>query len=210
MMTSLFSALRRLAAPLVVAGFLALPMVLSAHPGHVHPGEEDEFATNAIAAGLEHPVTGVDHMLAALAVGWVCASLGRRSGLAGGAAFLVALLAGGLAGQAGLTMPGQEAALGISVLALGLLVVSGRKLAMPWLLAAVIAIGLVHGAAHGSEGPAGAAAARFAVGFLLATALLAATGAGLRLLATRWEPARKLAGGLLATAGAYFLVQAAS
>ena len=187
-----------------------LPLLAVAHPGHSPAGGAGYSAAPALAAGLEHPISGVDHLLAALAVGWVCAALGLRRAITGAAVFLGALILGGLAGHAGYVVPGLEAALGISVLALGLLVVSGRQLAISRLLPAIVLVALVHGAAHGSEGPQGAAAGQFALGFILSTAVLVALGSGLRVLASRSVKLRRLAGAGLTAAGALFLWQAAS
>lgn len=201
---------RRLSPLLTAFALLALPGLLAAHPGHHHPDEGDEFAaTSSLAAGLEHPITGLDHLLAALAVGWVCATLGRSRGTPAATTFLVALIAGGVAGRAGMVVPGLEAALGISVIALGLFIFSGRASGAGWLIPALMAVAFVHGSAHGSEGPGGRAALLFGCGFVLSTAGILAAGAGLRMLADRSRPLRRLAGGAITAAGAIFLWQAA-
>ena len=194
----------------VAVSLFALPVIAAAHPGHAPAGEAGLSITSAIAAGMAHPISGIDHLLAAVAVGWVCAALGARRALAGAGAFLAALLLGGLAGRAGFVIPGLEAALGISVLALGLLVASGYRPTLAKLLPAIALVGLVHGSAHGSEGPGGATATSFALGFVLATAALTATGASLWMLAARSSWLRRLAGAGLSAAGAIFLWQAAS
>ena len=202
---------RRLLPGLVALVLLSLPALLSAHPGHHHPDEGDEFAaSSSLVAGVNHPVTGLDHLLAALAVGWVCAALGKSRGLSTSLSFLGALIAGGVAGRFGFVIPGLEAALGISVLALGLFIASGQAARAAWLLPVLLAIGFVHGSAHGSEGPGGAAALAFGVGFVLSTAAILASGAGLRVLIDRSQPLRRIAGGALTAAGAFFLWQAAS
>lgn len=205
-MNDSFRLLRRFLSGLVALALLALPGLLSAHPGHHHPGEDDEFATSSsLLAGVEHPATGLDHLLAALAVGWVCAALGKARGISAAATFLVALIAGGVAGRAGIIVPGLEAALGITVIGLGMFIFSGFAARTAWLVPALVAIAFVHGSAHGSEGPGGSAALIFGVGFVLSTAGILAAGAGLRLLAERSRPLRRLAGGALTAAGAVFL-----
>ena len=210
-MNSISRSFRRILPALLGLALLALPARLAAHPGHYHPDEGDEFAaTSTLVAGLEHPVTGLDHLLAALAVGWVCAALGQSRGTPAATTFLVALIAGSVAGRAGFVVPGLEAALGITVIALGLFIFSGRAAGATWLVPVLMAIGFIHGSAHGSEGPGGAAGLWFGAGFLVSTAAILAAGAGLRILADRSRPLRRLAGGVITAAGAVFLWQAAA
>ncbi|MFM7181489.1 MAG: HupE/UreJ family protein [Verrucomicrobiales bacterium] len=202
---------RSLSVTLMALFLLAMPAVLSAHPGHHHPDEGDEFAaTSSLVEGLKHPVTGLDHLLAALAVGWVCAMLGKTRGTPAATTFIIALIAGSVAGRAGFVIPGLEAALGISVIALGLFIASGHVARAGWFVPVLMAIGFVHGSAHGSEGPGGSAALIFGVGFVLSTVAILASGAGLRVLVDRSRPLRRLAGGALTAAGAFFLWQAAA
>ena len=206
----IFTRSKHIIARLFATGLAVLPVLASAHPGHYHPGEEDEFAAQSLIDGLAHPITGIDHLLAALAVGWVCAAMGSRKAVFGSGVFLGALLAGAAAGISGFVLPGLEAALGISVLALGMMLASGRSFSTPWLIAALGLVGAVHGSAHGSEGPAGSPMLVFGAGYVLTTVVLCAVGAGLFSLSKRWSPARQVAGTLTALVGAFFLVQAAS
>lgn len=142
---------------------LALPAM--AHPGHA-------VADTGLAAGLLHPLTGFDHLLALLAVGvW---SRQQRHGMALPPVFLV-LMALGAAG-AGMLADGMAPALEISIAA-SVLLLGGLAAAVlrmrPQLAVGVVGVcGFLHGLAHGRE-LAGLASG---AGFLLASAVLMAVG----------------------------------
>ena len=151
--------------------FLTLALILSPTVALAHPGHGTGFL-----AGLDHPYSGMDHMLAMVAVGLWAAVIGGRAIWALPLAFVAAMLAGGALGMAGVALPGGEPAILASVIVLG---VAAGMLAQPPLvvaLGAVALFGLAHGNAHGLEAPA-VGFAGFAAGFVLATASL--HGAGL-------------------------------
>jgi urease accessory protein len=169
-----------------------------AHPGHDVSG---------LAAGLMHPFTGLDHLLAMVAVGlWASQGGGRKVWLLP-ATFMTMLAVGaGIATQwPSLTM--IETGIAVSVLALGLLV--SLSLQLPAMLSVAITalFGLLHGYAHGLELPESAAPAAYALGFLAATASLHIVGITMG-IATRERHAllSRLLGGTIALAGAYLLV----
>jgi urease accessory protein len=150
---------------LLIAG-LSTPAL--AHPFH--------GAAVGAAAGFLHPFTGLDHLLAMVAVGLWAAQLGGRARWILPAAFLVAMLAGGLMGFAALVPPFAEQMIAASGLVLGLLIVT-RTYLPPSLGAALVgAFALYHGAAHAAELPATASALLYAAGFCAASALLLAAG----------------------------------
>ena len=130
----------------------------------------------SFASGLAHPWTGLDHMLAMVAVGLWAGLVGGRAIWAWPAAFVGVMLAGGALGMAGLSVPMVESGILGSVIILGLLVLAAARL--PVALGAVLVAGfaLLHGHAHGAELPNGAAVATYAAGFALATALLHGLG----------------------------------
>lgn len=172
----------------------------AAHPGHEH----------GLIAGLAHPLAGGDHLLAMVAVGvWSAAALPAARRWAGPAAFVAAMLAGAVAGAAGLAVPGLETGIAASVVLLGLLLAAaGRAPAAPGLALVALAASL-HGLAHGAELPAGASFAAYAAGFLASTAALHATGLaiGHRLaLARGW--ALRAGGALVGSAGLLMLAGA--
>ena len=140
----------------------------SAHPLHA--------VTGGAAAGFLHPFTGLDHLLAMVAVGVWATQLGGRARRIVPGAFVAAMLAGGLLGFAGLVPPFAEQMVAASVLVLGLLIVTRTRLspALGGTLAGAFA--LFHGAAHAAELPAAATALDYGAGFCAATVLLLAAG----------------------------------
>jgi urease accessory protein len=162
--------------------------------------------------GLAHPL-GADHLLAMLAVGlWSVAALPAGKFWQGPATFMLALVASATLGMQGVTLPFLEQAIALSVVLFGALLVMGRlRMPTPVGLGLVAAAASLHGLAHGAEAPA-SGFATYAVGFLLATAVLHAIGvaAGLGIRHTLARQATWVlaaAGSLLGGAG---LVLAAS
>ncbi|MCG3134871.1 MAG: hypothetical protein HMLKMBBP_02279 [Planctomycetes bacterium] len=180
---------------------LALPAVavLSgeawAHPGHVAP---------SFAGGFSHPVTGLDHVLAMLAVGLWAAQSGGRARWVLPAAFVAVMGVGGALGMAGVRLPGVEAGIAASVVVLGLLVACAARWPASASALLVAAFALLHGHAHGTELPAAASGSAYAAGFVLATALLHAAGLSIgHLAASRGRPhLLRTAGAGIAVAGA--------
>ena len=139
-----------------------------AHPGH----PAHDFTT-----GLAHPFTGIDHILAMLAIGLWAGQCGGRAIWAIPAAFVGAMLAGGMLGFAsGISHPLVEGGIAASVLVLGLLVATARKLPLIVGVLLSVVFALCHGFAHGAELAAGSSALTYSAGFLLATATLHAVG----------------------------------
>lgn len=171
---------------------------------HLNPAEHGSFA-----AGISHPLFGLDHILAMVAVGIWAAQIGGRALIGVPAAFVGCMALGFVAALAGMPLPFVEPAILASVVALGLLVACAVRLPVEACAAVVGLFAFFHGHAHGGEiGAAGALA--YGSGFVIATALLHAVGVGMglllqKLLATR-APAYALAvtrgiGGLTAAAG---------
>lgn len=149
--------------------FLILAAAAAASPALAHPGHE----ADSLFAGLGHPITGVDHLLAMVAVGVLASLRGGGAQWAWPAGFLAAMLAGFGLGQ---VMPGGgvEPAILASVIVLGGLLAANTRLPAAVGLLLITGFGLAHGYAHGMEAPAGGAA--FPAGFLLSTAALHAVG----------------------------------
>lgn len=142
--------------------FVALPAL--AHPGH-----DGNLA--GFAAGFAHPFSGLDHLLAMLAVGVWSATTSRRIWLAP-LFFAGTLLIGALLAANGIVLPGVEPMVAASVLLLGLLVMARVRLPDIASAALVAVFALFHGAAHGNELGLGDAL----VGMVLATASLHSLG----------------------------------
>ena len=141
---------------------------------------------HGFAAGIAHPFTGLDHLLAMLAVGLWAAQLDTRAARSVVVAFLVAMAAGSVLAVAGVPLPHVEFGIAASVLVLGLVIAVALRLPLSASVALSAAFALFHGYAHGAELPLMLAPAACAAGFLLATAALIGTGciAG-RMLAIR-------------------------
>lgn len=179
---------------LVAASILASGSVL-AHPGHEH--------ASSFMTGFAHPMGGLDHLLAMVAIGLWAASIGGRALWAIPAAFVVTMLLGGGLAVAGLNVPFVEQGILLSVIVLGVLVLFAKRL--PTLVCAAIAGGfaLFHGAAHGMEMPLSANGLQYALGFALATAGLHAVGLGFGQLMTKIGTplVTRISGSVIATAG---------
>jgi urease accessory protein len=161
-------------------------------------------------AGLRHPVSGLDHVLAMIAVGLWGAQLGAPAIWLLPVTFPMVMAFGGMLGLAGVALPGVEAAIAVSGIVLGLAVLGAWRPPL-WLGAVMVGFFAVfHGHAHGAELPPGADGILYSVGFVAATGTLHATGIGIGVL-HRWSWGRaalRVAGAAVASAGAYFLWRA--
>ena len=159
-----------------LAAFLSLAGFAQAHPGHGGGG---------FASGFAHPLHGLDHLLAMLAVGLWAAQLGGRAWWAVPACFVGVMACGGALGMMGVGLPFAEQGIAASVLILGLLIAAAVRLPLAAGVALVGLFALCHGYAHGAEMPETAAGAVYALGFAGATALLHGCGFGLGVLMQR-------------------------
>jgi urease accessory protein len=150
---------------------LALLALTYAGAALAHPGHAD-----GAMAGLMHPLTGIDHVLAMLAVGLWGAQLGGRAQWLLPASFVALLAVGGALGMSGAALPMVEAGIVTSVLLLGLLI--GFAVKLKTLPAATIVgvFAVFHGFAHGAEMPAMSTAWWYGVGFVAASAALHGVG----------------------------------
>lgn len=149
--------------------------LLSATPAlaHLNPNEHGSFA-----AGFSHPLFGMDHILAMVAVGLWAWQIGQRAIWIVPAAFVGTMIFGFILALTGVQLPFVEPAILASVVALGLLVALAVK--VPVALSATIVgiFALFHGYAHGGE--IGLATQfNYAAGFAIATAFLHALGVGI-------------------------------
>lgn len=163
----MISASRRRTGSFVPALAGLVPMTALAHP-------EGHGAENALA-GLLHPLTGVDHLLAMVAVGLWAAQLGQQATRTLPIVFPVVMVAGALLALSGVYLPAIEPMIAASVIVLGVLVAA--RIRLPAIASAVIvaAFAIVHGYAHAADGPAGEMPS-YAAGFVAATVLLHLVG----------------------------------
>lgn len=161
--------------------FRALLIIALAAPGAAFAHTGTGAHEHGFAYGFLHPLGGLDHLLAMIAVGLLAAHLGGRALWLVPLSFIALMAAGGAIGFAGIALPFFELAIALSVVVLGLMVAFRANL--PLGAAAAIAGGfaIFHGYAHGAELPAGGSALSYAGGFLTATALLHIAGIALGL-----------------------------
>ncbi|MBI1624244.1 HupE/UreJ family protein [Comamonas suwonensis] len=194
------------------AAAAALPLSALAHVG-ADGGGHHHFL-DSLSHAFAHPFTGADHLAAMLAVGaWSALTMpSLRTAWRAPAAFVALLVAGALAGFAGLWVPGVEPMIAASVLVLGLLVLVQKK--MPWSAAAALAgvFAFFHGAAHGFElaGDSGMAAVGALAGIALGSATLHIAGIVLgHAVMQRHQWVAKLGGAATAALGAFMLTKLA-
>jgi urease accessory protein len=184
---------------------LMFTMLLAPSVAHAHVGVGQ---TGGFMLGLAHPVTGLDHIAAMVAVGLWAAQRGGRGVWIVPLSFVMAMSVGGAIGATGISIPFVEPGIGASVLVLGLLIAAAVR--MP-LMASSVLVGLFavfHGHAHGSEMPVMASGLAYGIGFMLSTALLHGCGIGLGLLSQRLASAHlvRYAGGATAAFGIYLFI----
>ena len=183
-------------------------LILGVTPALAHVGHfAGDGATLSFAAGLAHPLSGLDHIAVMLAVGLWAALKGGRALWFWPAAFVGAMLLGGALGMDHVPVPFVEPGILASVVAVGLLVALAVDL--PVALGALVigAFALLHGYAHGSEATEDIGGLSYMAGFALATATLHLTGIGFAQLMTRahMRPVIRVAGGLCVFAGAVMI-----
>ncbi|MEM6673321.1 MAG: HupE/UreJ family protein [Planctomycetota bacterium] len=171
---------------------------------------EQAGTAGGLLAGLEHPVSGLDHVVAMVAVGLWGAQLGRPAVWILPVAFPLVMAIGGFLGLVGVPLPGVEIGIALSAIVLGLLVLFEVRPPLPVAAVIVGAFALFHGHAHGTELPEGSNGLAYSAGFVVATGLLHAAGIAIGLIHARpiGRVVLRALGLLVAGAGAYFLVGA--
>ncbi len=156
---------------LLALAILALTPTLSfAHTGIGHAA--------GFSHGLEHPIGGIDHVLAMIAVGVFAYVLGGRALWLVPLSFVGMMVVGFALGVAQLDMPFVELGIALSSIVIGAAAALGRPMHTAFAMALVGAFATFHGHAHGAEMPAASSGLSYAAGFALATALLHAAGIG--------------------------------
>jgi urease accessory protein len=188
---------RRAAVALVLLGALTLPLPLAAHEGGSAAG---------LISGLYHPISGLDHVLAMIAVGIWGAQLGAPAIWVLPVTFPMVMALGGMLGLLGLVLPGAELGIGVSALILGLMVAMEVRPDLRLAAALVGFFAVFHGYAHGVELPEGQSGILYSIGFVASTGTLHATGIALGLV-HKWDWGKttlRAAGGAIALAGVWF------
>ena len=185
----------RFAHPLAVAAAL----IFLAGPASAHTGHNAGFA---LTDGFLHPLMGLDHLLAMVAVGLLAWQLGGRAVLSLPAAFLGSMALGAAASNLGYEMPGIEFLITTSVIVVGLAIALDVRTPVLASAAVIGVFALAHGQAHGAEIPLGTNFYGYAAGFMVATGLLHAFGLGMGGLMPRGAVAVRTVGTIIALAGA--------
>lgn len=176
----------------------AFPAMAFAHTGHADSA--------GFFHGFEHPIGGMDHILAMVAVGIFAFVLGGRALWLVPLSFVGMMLAGFALGVAQIELPFVELGIALSSVVIGAAAAMGRPMPVAGAMALVGVFAVFHGHAHGAEMPETAGGLTYALGFVVATALL--HGAGIlasvgvtKLMGKYGRVTGQVAGGLFALGG---------
>lgn len=176
---------------------------LSSSEAWAHTGHD---TATGVMSGFSHPFSGLDHVLAIIAVGVWAGSLGRRAIIGLPVSFLGSMALGfwaALIGSRGLMI---EFGITASVLGLGFAVLLNLQPSLVLAAGTCGIFGIFHGYAHGAEIAPAVSAVDYGAGFLLASALLMGCGLGLQSAARRVPAVSRIFGGGVALAGVALFV----
>ncbi|WP_374384219.1 HupE/UreJ family protein [Dongia sp.] len=177
---------------------IAAILALSASPAFAHIGLHE---TGDFTHGALHPLSGVDHLLAMVAVGFYAARQGGRALWFVPTAFVALMAVGGVLGFSGLALPYVEPIIAVSVIVMGALLAFDIRLPLPASAVMVGTFALFHGHAHGTEGVSMESFASYALGFVLATTILHGIGIALGKAFTRSNRTGAWAGRIFGAVG---------
>ncbi|MCP5142684.1 MAG: HupE/UreJ family protein [Gammaproteobacteria bacterium] len=192
----------RVSSPVSLFATLLALLLPSLAFAHVDAGEGAGFLN-----GFLHPIGGLDHVIAMVAVGLWGAQLGRPALYLLPIAFPLIMALGGGAGAAGLWLPGVEIGIALSGVLLGLAVLANVRVPLWAALVPVSVFAVFHGYAHGAEMPADGSPLLYAAGFVIATGLLHLCGIAIGML-WRWPRGQWVvrgSGAVIAGLGGMFL-----
>jgi len=179
----------------VMLSSLAFVNTAVAHPGHA----------TSFAAGMAHPLFGLDHALAMLAVGLWAYQLGGRARLLVPTAFVTLMGLGGSLALMGVVLPAVELGISASVLLLGLLVAFAAHPSTGFAAAVAGTFAVFHGYAHGLEIPAFREQWSYVFGFMCATAILHLAGMILAAAVGRAHTIQRTVGMSIAAVGGWLV-----
>ena len=187
-----------------------LPVVLAliavAHPAFAH---EQAGVPGGLASGFLHPLTGVDHLVAMVAVGIWGAQLGAPAIWVLPITFPLVMAFGGVLGVLGVPLPVPEIMIALSAIVLGSAVAANLRLPFVAAAGVVAVFAIFHGHAHGAELPRSANPMAYGVGFVVSTGLLHLLGITIGTM-MRWPAGARLIrgiGGAIAAVGLFFLLR---
>ena len=155
----------------LVGGFaltLLIPRVASAHTG--------VGSVTGFWHGLEHPIGGLDHILAMVAVGLWAAQIGGKALWVVPSVFVLAMAGSSVFGHFAVPLPGVEQGIIASDFLLGLLLLFAPRLPLAVSMGIVGVLSIFHGYAHGAEMPESTSGLAYAIGFVVSTAVLHTIG----------------------------------
>lgn len=186
------------------AAFAFLLMVPALAFAHVGRGD----ISGGFLAGLEHPVFGLDHVVAMVAVGIWGAQLRAPAIWVLPVTFPLVMSFGGILGGFSVPIPGIEVGIALSAIVLGAMVAFAARPPL-WIAGVIVGVfAIFHGYAHGAELPESANAISFAMGFVIATGSLHALGILIGVI-NKWKAGEKClraVGVLISLCGGYFLI----
>jgi urease accessory protein len=156
--------------------------LLFTEAAYAHP---DPGHALGLLNGFAHPLAGLDHVVAMLAVGVFAAALGGRALWLVPLSFVGAMVVGFLLGLGGVTLPFAELVIASSGIVIGALAILRRTTPVPLAMALVGLFAVFHGNAHGAEMPKESGAVLYAFGFIAATMLLHGIGLAVSQLVMR-------------------------
>jgi urease accessory protein len=184
--------------------FAAVATVSFSTAALAHVGDHSHMS---FTEGLLHPFSGLDHVLAMVAVGLWASQLGGRALWLLPLTFPAVMALGAALGLSGVTLPWVEIGIAGSVMVLGAVVALALRPSLAISIPLIGAFALLHGYSHGVELPASASALSYGAGFIAATLMLHAVGIATGLIADRL-PVRftaRTAGGAIAVLGVVLL-----
>ena len=189
-------------------------LAIAIHPAlahHVMGGAMPATFADGLLSGLGHPIIGLDHLAAVIAVGCLAATQNRGAWLIVG--YVIAMMVGAAAHIGEATVPGAEIFVAVSVIVLGAVLFRRQAPRLDIAIALFAFAGLVHGYALG-ESIAGAERAPLYAYFVglaaIQGAIALAAMYGTRILAARAAGQAaiiRVLGGIVAGIGLAMLVQ---
>ncbi|MDI1291498.1 MAG: HupE/UreJ family protein [Methylobacter sp.] len=131
---------------------------------------------HSLISGLLHPLTGIDHLLVLMAVGWIAAKQGGKAVLTFPAIFLALMASGALFNVYAVQIPFVEAFIALSLVAFGLLVTINQKQRAKILFLGVSFFAVFHGYAHAAEIPTDSSALMYFSSLMLMSLVICLSG----------------------------------
>ena len=187
---------------------LLIALAISFIPSTVYAHEGGNLPLGGFLSGLVHPVLGYDHLLAMLSVGILSAQIGGRAIWTVPATFVSVMAIGGVLGLIDIGISITEIGIAFSLVILGSIIASERRLPIVLAMIGVGFFAIFHGYAHGTEMPQTAEPVTYAFGFLTGTALIHIAGVLVGDISKRYQrgpQVLQVGGGLIAIVGLLFV-----